>query len=242
MTGSRPPGIDVAGEDVGDRRGTGLAGHPREEHGRAVLGGPLDRERPAADDHEHGRRPGCNDRLEQLLLTSEEAEVAAVPRLTGRRVVGQPGPLADGNDRDVGALRERDRLGQLLVRAVAETAAARVDDALPEPGAERAEDRRHARQLVDRVDDLARWEAERVCLVAQLRERLDVGQVGVVAEQVAGAVGDRPDDGDPADDPGTAAASRRSRRASSTAGPDRGRAPARRWSRAASSTAVGGST
>ncbi len=197
--GQPPARVDVAGEDVGDRRGTGLAGHPRQEHGRAVLGGPLDRERPAADDDEHGRCPGCHDRLEQFLLTSEEAQIAAVPRLTGRRVVGQSGPLADGYDRDVGALGDGDRLGQLLVRAVPETAAARVDDAHPEPGTERGQDRRHAGQLVDGIDDVAGWEAEGVGLVAQLRKRLNVGQVGVVAEQVAGAVGDRPDDGDPAD-------------------------------------------
>ena len=78
-----------------------VAGYPGEQDRRAVAGGPFDGERPAADDDEHDRRPGSDDRLEKLLLAAEEPEVAAVTGLPCRRVVGQPGPLAEDNDRHV---------------------------------------------------------------------------------------------------------------------------------------------
>ena len=63
----------------------------------------------------------------------------------------------------------------------------------------RVEDRPPSGQLVDRLDDLAvADDAERVGAGAHLAERLHMDQVAVVAEQVAGAVGDRADDRDPA--------------------------------------------
>ena len=111
----------------------------------------------------------------------------------------RPGPLADGDDRDLRRLAcERDGLRDLVVRALPQARAAGVRDArCPEPVAQGAEDRRPRGDLVVGLDHVARREAERVRLVAELRERLDVGQVRVVAHDVARAVRDRADDRDP---------------------------------------------
>src|SRR6185437_16807682 len=112
-------------------------------------------------------RAGRNDRFEQLLLPAEQAEVAAVPRLAGRRVIRQPGSLAEDRDRDVGPACGGDRLGHLLVGPVAQAGATGVDDPLvtetvPEP----IEDRRHPRELIGyRIDDITRRKGERVRLM-----------------------------------------------------------------------------
>ena len=50
--------------------GPASPGHPGQQDRGAVLGGPLDRQRPAADHDEDDRRPGRDDRLEQLLLAA----------------------------------------------------------------------------------------------------------------------------------------------------------------------------
>ncbi len=72
------------------------------------------------------------------------------------------------------------------------------DARFPEPLAQRAQDRRPRGDLVGGLDHVARREAERIRLVAELRERLDVGHVRVVAHDVPRAVRDRADDRDPA--------------------------------------------
>ena len=50
---------------------------------------PRERERTSADDDEDDRRAGRDDRLEELLLATEQPEIEPVPELPGRRVVGQ---------------------------------------------------------------------------------------------------------------------------------------------------------
>ena len=66
-----------------------------------------------------------------------------------------------------------------------------------EPGAQGVQDRLAARQLVDRLDVRIEREPERVVTAAHLAQRLDVEEVVVVAEELAGAVRRRSDDRDP---------------------------------------------
>mgnify|MGYP003693805271 CR=1 FL=1 len=85
-----------------------------------MLGRPLDRQRTAARRRRAiSRRAGRDDGLDELLLAAEQAEVAAVARLARRRVVGQPGALADDDDRDLGVAGDRDRLRDAGIVAVA---------------------------------------------------------------------------------------------------------------------------
>ncbi len=42
-----------------------------------MLGSPLQFKRPAGEDNKNHGLPGCDDRLEQLLLVAREAEVDA---------------------------------------------------------------------------------------------------------------------------------------------------------------------
>ena len=76
---------------------------------------------------------------------------------------------------------------------------ARVDDlGAGSAAADGVQDRPSPGQLVARLEDLAvADDAERIDAGAHLLERLHVDEVAVVAEQVAGAVGDGPDDRDP---------------------------------------------
>ena len=160
---------------------------------------PLERERPAADDQQHGRRPGRDDGLEQLLLAAEEPEVAPVAGLAGGRVVRQPGPLADDDDR-----RPRPSVPPRRPRR----SPRRCRRAGPCPRRTRSGRRRSApaarpgssarppassvgwiTSLDGKPNGLARWRSS--------AQRLDVRQVRVVAHEVPGAVGDRPDDRDP---------------------------------------------
>ena len=84
-----------------------------------------------------------------------------------------------------------------------------VPSEIPQPGSWRrsasrqrgtqgVEDRAAPLQLVGGRDRGVVADAERVALCPHLVERLDVDEVAVVAEEVAGTVGDRTDDGDPA--------------------------------------------
>ena len=79
----------------------------------------------AAHDDEDGRRAGRDDGLDELLLAAQQAEIAAVARLARGRVVGQPGALADDDDRDLGIAGGRDRLRDAGVVAVAQPDASR---------------------------------------------------------------------------------------------------------------------
>ena len=108
----------------------------------ALPGSGFDGEGPPADDYEHDRRAGRDDGLEELLLAAVEAERRAVAELTGRRVVGQAGPLTDDEDRDLGRARDLDGRGDLLVAAVGDPGATGVADlGADERGADRIEDR-----------------------------------------------------------------------------------------------------
>ena len=136
-----PARVDVAGEDLRDRGRPGVAGDPGEEDRGAVLGRPLDGRGTAADDDEHGRRAGRDDGLDELLLAAQEAEIAAVARLARGRVVGQPGALADDDDRDLGIARGRDRLRDAGVVAVAQPDASRVRDSFRDQNRSRSASR-----------------------------------------------------------------------------------------------------
>ena len=160
-----------------------------------MRGGPLDRQRPAADHDEDDRRAGRDDGLEQLLLPPDEAEVPAVPELPRRRIVGQPGSFAEDDDRDVGASGDRDRLRDLVVRPVVQPGATRIQDlGRRQARGDRIEDRLSTGQFIGRDDLVGQVEAEGIPVLAHLRERLHVEQVRVIAQQVAGARRDRPDD------------------------------------------------
>ncbi len=109
-----------------------------------------------------------------------------------------------------------------------------VPSEMPQPGcvadigvrqrrADGVEDRAAPVQLVGGRDRGVVADAERVALGPHLVERLDVDEVAVVAEQVAGAVGDRSDDGDPTDRRGEVEGCRRWRRARASGGRGRGR-------------------
>ena len=146
-----------------------------------MLGGPLERERPAADDDEDDRRAGGDDRLEQLLLAAEQAEVAPVAELAGRRVVGQPGAFADHDDRDVRAAGDARRpSASSASRAVAQVRCPRRGRSARRRTGRASASRivGIAGELVDRVDHVARREPERVRLVrGSSAQRLDVRQV-----------------------------------------------------------------
>ena len=185
--------VHDAGEHVGDRVRPGIARHPREQDRGAVLGRPRQRQRAAADDDEHDRRAGRDHGLEQLLLPAEEPEPGPIAELAGRRVVGQPRSLAEHDDGDVGVAGERHGRRELLVGPGRDAGPAGVDDlGARQRGAQGVDDRPSPGQLVARLEDLAvADDAERIDARAHLAERLHVDQVAVVAEQVAGAVGDR---------------------------------------------------
>ena len=165
----------------------------------AVPGCGFDGEGPAADHDEHDRRSRGDDGVEQLLLAAVEAEGRAVAELAGRRVVGQAGALAEDQDRDLGGARGRHCLGDLLVGPVGDAGPAGVAEVgTGERVAEGVEDRPAPGQLVGRRDRVALTDdPERIGALVHLAQGLHVDQVAVVAEQVAGAVGDRPDDRDP---------------------------------------------
>ena len=126
--------------------------------------------------------------------------VAPVAELAGRRVVGQPGALAERR-----GSRRRTRARASTAAAISSSVpvgdpgAAGVEDlGADERGAEGVEDRPPAGQLVAGLDRPRRRRRSRArsTPVAHLAQRLHVDEVAVVAEQVAGAVGDRPDDRD----------------------------------------------
>ena len=124
-------------------------------------------------------------------------EARPVAELAGRRVVGQAGPLAEHDDRDVG-VRGRRRRRPRAPRRSRPRSRSRARGRRPRrasDAAQRVEDRPPPDQLVAGLEDLAvADDAERVDAGAHLPQRLHVDEVAVVAEQVARAVGDRPDD------------------------------------------------
>ena len=68
-------GIGRAGEHIHDGLGAELARDPCVQDGGTVLGSPRDGQRAARHEHEHGRRAGGDDRLEQLLLSPGQTQV-----------------------------------------------------------------------------------------------------------------------------------------------------------------------
>ena len=190
-----------AGQHVSDRLRAGVAGHPREQDRGTTVGRPFQRERPPADDDQHDRRPGGDHRLEQLLLATEEPELA---RSRNSPVVESAVSPERSTTTTIATSRWR-----------ASSTAAAISASVPletrcrgrggsrsrRARAERIEHRRATRELVvgRRAVALAD-DPERSTPSAHLAQRLHVDQVAVVAEQVARAVGDRSDDRDPSAD------------------------------------------
>ena len=137
--------------------------------------------------------PGRGHRGDELLLAPREPELHAIAHLAAGAVQRQPRALAHDDDRHVRAAGGGDRLRELGVAAV-EHAAPRREAHLGAVGtalADGVEDRRASLELVGQVEVVGDREADRV--VAHLEQRLDVRDVGVVAQQVARAVGVGPD-------------------------------------------------
>ena len=119
VIGSRPPGSASPARTSAIASGPASPGTQASEDRGAVLGRPRERQRPAAHDHQHDRRAGGDDRLEQLLLAAEEAEVDAGrgTRPSWRRRSGRTARRARRSRRRRRAA-SADRLGDLLVRPV----------------------------------------------------------------------------------------------------------------------------
>ena len=180
-----------------------------------MLGRPLDGQRPAADDDEDGRRAGRDDAPRRAPAGGRagRGRGGRATRPWSRR---RSGRSARRRRRSRPRHRERPRPPRRCsASSPSRRPMPRAYTIRSAPNRSRSASRivGIAGQLVDRVDDVARREARTGSPGGASRERLDVEQVGVVAEQVAGAVGDRADDGDPRRLGARAAASRRSRRA-----------------------------
>ena len=192
--------VGGTGQDVGDGLRTRVARDPCQQDRGTLPGGPLQRERPAADDHQDDGGPGRDDRVEQLLLAAEEPEVASIPELAGGRVGGQPGSLRDDDDRDVGPGGDLDGFGDLGVGAIVDAGPLGMEDlAAVEPRPKRVQQRRTSGELV--LDDHRSAfgdDPERLRPAPpRLDQRLEVDQVAVVAQELARTVRARPDDRDP---------------------------------------------
>ena len=90
--------VGVAEQHVGDGRPTLLARQPGLQDGRDVLGDPGDGQRPAVDQHHHGRRTGGDHRLHQRLLDAGQVQVGPIPRFASSAVIGQPRLVAHHED------------------------------------------------------------------------------------------------------------------------------------------------
>ena len=143
--------------------------------------------------------PVASDSLDQLLLPADERQLHPVPELAGRRFDGQPRALPHHDERHVRVRGRPHRLVELRIASIADAASARIGQLRArEPFPERGQDRPPIAQLIFDRHLVARRRAEPVCRFSRSSlQRLDVHQVAVVAEQVAGAVGDRTDDRDP---------------------------------------------
>ena len=145
------------------------------------------------------RRAGGNDRFEQLLLTAEEAEAAPIAELAGRGVVRQPRPLAEDDEGDLGVTGGGDRGLDFVVRSVPDPATSREPDVHVgriAREARRGSSRRSASSSAGTMSSVSGNAEGFATTLTHLEQRLHVEEVGVVAEQLAGAVGDRTDHGE----------------------------------------------
>jgi hypothetical protein len=134
-------------------------------------------------------------------LHSRQLERRAIAALAARAVRGEPGLVPEHDDRHVGLACGRDRLFEAFAGRLRDVAAAREVHARPETLSQRVED---ARRLDCRLLDLGaprgRLLGERILAAVQnVVERLDVGRVRVVAEEVPGVVRTRADERDRAE-------------------------------------------
>ena len=203
--------VGVAEEDVGDRGGALVAGHPRvEDRGRAL--------RPPR---------GCASGRPATSTSTTGVPVAATAATSSSWRPGSPSSMRSRISPHVQSSVSPERSPTTTIATSAPRAAsaasaisASLASRMPPPareadlGAARAaladgvEDRRAALELVGQVEVVGDREADRV--VAHLEQRLDVGDVRVVAQEVARAVGVGADDGDRRAGRRAAAASRRS--------------------------------
>jgi hypothetical protein len=151
-------------------------------------------ERPAGDEHEDHRRAGGGHGGDELLLAPWKPQLHPVAHLAAGAVERQPRAFADDDDGHVRAARGLGRHGDLGVAGLEDAAARGEADLGSAALAHGVEDRRAALERVGQAEVVGNREADRV--VAHLEQRLDVGDVRVVAQQVARAVGVGADDGD----------------------------------------------
>ena len=205
-----------AGQHVGDGVRAASPGTHASRIAAQRSAAPLERERSSADDHQHHGRPGRDHRARGAPAGGPGTRAPAGPG-TPRSSRRRSGPSAHR--------RRRSRRRRPRAASTASPSSASVPSWRPVPRAWTTTSRpgarggprgswggRRARRAV-RVRDAhhvhrrcrgARRsrsppDAQGVDPASRLLQRLDVDEVAVVAEEVAGAVGDRPDDRDPAE-------------------------------------------
>ena len=165
-----------------------------------ALGRPVDglgADRPSRDEHEHDRCARRGDGEDELLLHAGQVERGDVAALARGAVVGEAGTLPHHHDGDVAAGGGVDGGGESGPVVVRDAAALDVHELdarkLRGEGVEDRGDVIDAAGAVD-VDAAVDRHGEHVASALQdLEQRLDVGDVRVVTEQVPGARGVRPD-------------------------------------------------
>ena len=134
----------------------------------------------------------------KILLHAREVERCDVARLAARAVVGQTRLVAENEDGHVRFSREGDRVAEPAARRVGDPAASDVANVIAEPCPQGVQ---HGGNVVLVVGDRrvgSEGHGEHVPAALQhLAERLDVGMVRVVPEEVAADGSVRPDDCDP---------------------------------------------
>ena len=133
--------------------------------------------------------------VEQLRLAAQEREVPAVPGLAAGAFGGEARALAQDHDRDVRAAGCLDGLRDLPVRAGLEVRAPGVAHlGVRQSRTQRVEHGGHARQLIEELEMERRAVGTDAVAPVALEERLDMRDVGVVADERPSVVGVGPDD------------------------------------------------
>ena len=201
--GELPARIGLAAQHVGDRGRAFLAGEPRHDDRRAMLVDPRARRRAPRHEHQDDRRARRQHGADELLLDARKIERRPVAELAARAVLGEPRLVAHDQHRDVGGGGQLDRLGETGVGRACDVAAASERHAWSRSahGARRAPTATRSPPGAISADSTPGVERRAAPAVEHVPQRLDVGRVRVVAEQIAGRVriradhGDRPDTG-----------------------------------------------
>ncbi len=128
LHGELAGGHHATAQNAGERRTSLLAREERLYHGGRSFGKLSERVRTAGDDDQDRRRPALQDRLDELALHAGQGEILRVVALAGCAVAEDAGPVSDGDDRELGSLRSRDRLRETVAARLANRAARREAD------------------------------------------------------------------------------------------------------------------